>query len=385
MPGGILTVSLKLKVRTKSLRGVRRSPDDVATSLPSPDSKRDHDALRARDDFHRGLSVNPYGRSQRGVRCLAALAVVLLTVASSSHSAKYAGDAFSLGVGGRALGLGGATVAGPFDASAPYWNPAGMLALDGRSVLAMHAETFGSLLNHDFISYVDARQTDTGLIRAWGVYVYYLGGGGIKITQLDQYNRPYVVREESHGDYLIAGSIAGRLNDKIDFGLTGKVIYRDIGTETGIGLTIDAGGIYRVHRKATLGLMISDLTTGFIRYSGKTFGTGGNTESIYPTVRPAIMIHHSWRDFTGRGMFTGDVKFESLKTAAQLWAGPVSMDTHYGFELGWREMAFGRVGLDIGRLTLGAGTAVRNFTLDFAYLHDSDFDATFRVSGGYRW
>lgn len=319
------------------------------------------------------------------MKMLAVGLLVLFTLASSSLAAKYAGDAFSLGVGGRGLGLGGATVAGPFDASSPYWNPAGMLTLNGRSVLAMHAETFGSLLNHDFVSYVDARQTDTGLIRAWGAYIYYLGGGGIKITQLDQYNRPYVVREESHGDYLIAGSIAGRLSEKIDFGLTGKVIYRDIGTETGIGLTLDAGGIYRVHPKATIGLMISDLTTGFIRYSGKTFGTGGNAETIYPTVRPAIMFHHSWRDFTGRAMFTGDVKFESLKTTAQLWAGPISMDTHYGLEIGWRETAFGRVGFDIGRLTLGAGTAVRNFTLDFAYLHDSDFDATFRVSGGYRW
>lgn len=310
--------------------------------------------------------------------------MLLLTV-PLSHAAKYAGEPFSLGVGGRSLGLGGATVAGPFDASAPYWNPAGMLVLDGHSVIAMHAETFGSLLNHDFIAYVDARQRDSSLIRAWGAYVYYLGGGGIKITQLDQFNRPYVVKEESHGDYLFAGSVAGRVNAKIDFGLTGKVIYRDIGAETGLGLTIDAGALYRIHPKATLGLMVTDVTTGFIRYSGKTFGTGGNTETIYPTVRPAIMLHHTWRDFTGRAMFTGDVKFESLKQTAQLWMGPFSMDTHYGLEIGWRELAFGRVGFDIGRLTLGAGAAVRNFTLDLAYLHDSDFDATFRMSGGYRW
>lgn len=310
---------------------------------------------------------------------------LIISAAMPVHAAKYAGDPFSLGVGGRALGLGGAAVAGPFDASAPYWNPAGMLELDGRYVLAMHAETFGSLLNHDFVSYVDARHRDSSLIRAWGAYVYYLGGGGIKITQLDQYNRPYVVKEESHGDYVFAGAVAGRLSDKMDFGLTGKVIFRDIGTETGIGLTVDVGGLYRIHRKATLGLMITDATTGFIRYSGKTFGTGGNTESIYPTVRPSIMLHHDYRDFTGRVMITGDVKFESLKQAAQLWVGPMSMDTHYGLEIGWREMVFGRAGFDIGRLTLGAGAAVRNVTLDIAYLHDSDFDATFRVSGGYRW
>ncbi len=324
-------------------------------------------------------------RFRSTIAVLTLLIAFVIVTAIPGHAAKYAGDAFSLGVGGRSLGLGGATVAGPFDASAPYWNPAGMLALDGQYIMAMHAETFGSLLNHDFVSYVNARPHDSSMVRAWGVYLYYLGGGGIKITQLDQYNRPYVVKEESHGDYLLAGSVAGRLSEKADFGLSGKIIYRDIGTETGIGLTIDAGGIYRIHPKATLGLMVNDLTTGFIRYSGKTFGTGGNTESIYPTVRPSIMINHQHHDFTGRLLFTGDIKFESLKQSAQLWVGTFSMDTHYGFEIDWREMAFGRVGFDIGRLTLGAGAAVQNFSLDLAYLHDADFDATFRVSGGYRW
>jgi len=70
------------------------------------------------------------------------------------QAARYAGDAFSLGVGARSLGLGGATQAGPFDGTAPYWNPAGMNHLLGRQLSAMHAETFGSLLNHDFVSFV---------------------------------------------------------------------------------------------------------------------------------------------------------------------------------------------------------------------------------------
>ena len=317
-------------------------------------------------------------------------AIVVLVFAAGltavpASAAKYAGDAFSLGVGARPLALGGATVAGPFDATAAYWNPAGMNMLSGRYVTAMHAETFGSLLNHDYLSYIDARPRNSSLIRSWGVYIYYLGGGGIKITQLNQYNRPVVIREESHGDYLFAGSVAGKLTDRIDFGLTGKVIYRDIGTETGIGLTLDAGSLWRTSKYLTVGLMVSDITTGFIRYSGKTFGTGGNSESIYPTVRPGAMFEYSWREFTGRAMFTGDIKFESLKTTAQLWSGPVSMDTHFGLELGWRNMVFGRAGFDIGRLTMGAGVAVRRFAVDFAYLHDSNFDATFRVSGAYSW
>ena len=281
--------------------------------------------------------------------------------------------------------MGGAVVAGPFDGTTPYWNPAGMNRLDGRLITAMHAETFGSLLNQDFVAYVDARPREHSVIKSFGFYLYYLGGGGIKITQLNEFERPYVVREESHGDYLLSASVAGKLCNKIDFGLTAKIIYRDLGTETGKGLTLDAGLLYPVRSFATIGLMVSDITTGFIRYSGETFDDGSNTESIYPTVKPGLTLEHRWHDFTGRMAVSGDIKFEDIKSAAQYWSGPISVDTHYGWEIGYREMVFGRFGFDIGRFTAGGGVDVKRITVDFAYLHHSDLDETFRVSAGYRF
>ena len=84
-----------------------------------------------------------------------ALAVMigLPALGSLVQAAKYAGEPFSLGAGARSLALGGAVVAGPFDAAAAYWNPAGMNYLAERNFTATHAETFGSLLNHDFLGY----------------------------------------------------------------------------------------------------------------------------------------------------------------------------------------------------------------------------------------
>ena len=199
-------------------------------------------------------------------------------------AAKYAGDAFSLGVGGRALALGGAVTAGPFDATTAYWNPAGMNRLDGRYFVFMHAETFGSLLNHDYISYIDARGKSGSLIQAIGFYVYYLGGGGIKITDTLASGRPYVVREESHGDFLFSAAISGRIAGRIDFGLTAKIIYRDIGVMYCKGLTFDAGLLYQIHPNVNLGLMVTDITTGFIRYLGQEPDATVNYESIYPTI-----------------------------------------------------------------------------------------------------
>jgi len=306
---------------------------------------------------------------------------VLLALPLSLFGAKYAGDPFSLGVGGRALAIGGAAVAGPFDASAGYWNPAGMNYLQGHNILAMHAETFGSLLNHDFIGYVHNRNDSTSSIKAYGFYFYYLGGGGIKLTGWDPVrNRPYVISEASHGDYVLAGSMSGKIKDKIDLGVTARIIYRDVGGAVdGYGFTADVGALYDIHPKVRLGLTVTDIVSGYIRYSD------GHGESILPTVKPALLAHHIIRDFTIRLAMSGDIKFEGIKYAAQFWSGKISLDTHWGMEVDYRNLVFGRVGYDIGNFTGGIGFNIKRITLDLAYLHNSDFDGTFRVSAGYQF
>lgn len=309
------------------------------------------------------------------------LIISVLSLAVSAYGAKYAGEPFLLGVGGRPLAMGGAAIAGPFDASAAYWNPAGMNYLRDRNLTAMHAETFGSLLNHDFIGYVQNRGDSIGTIRAYGFYFYYLGGGGIKLTGWDPVrNRPYVIAEASHGDYLLAGALSGKIRDKIDLGVTVRVIYRDVGGAVdGYGMTADVGALYDIHPKIRLGMTVTDLVSGYIRYSD------GHSESVLPTVRPGILLHHTIDDFTFRLAASGDIKFEGIKYAAQFWSDEVSLDTHFGFELGYREMLFGRAGFDIGNFTGGLGVDIRRITLDLAYLHNSYLDDTFRISAGYRF
>lgn len=326
-----------------------------------------------------------YIQPVKNLRIIGISFMLVLCLFSAPMAGKYSGDPFTLGVGARSLALGGATIAGGFDGTAPYWNPAGMNQLEGRYLSAMHAETFGSLLNHDFVSYVNARNDTLALIQSFGFYFYYLGGGGIKITELGEFGRPYVVREESHGDYLLAAAVSGRLSDRVDFGLSAKIIYRDIGTESGYGLTMDAGLVWRVKSYLQAGLTVTDFTTGFIRYSGKTFDGQANTESIYPTVRPGLMFSQAWTDLEARLFVSGDFKFEGIKDAAQFWSGPISLDTHFGLELGYQRILFGRVGFDIGRFTAGGGVNLKKINIDFAYLHHDQLDETFRVSAGYRF
>ncbi|KPJ50147.1 MAG: hypothetical protein AMJ41_01805, partial [candidate division Zixibacteria bacterium DG_27] len=124
---------------------------------------------------------------------------------SPLEGAKYAGEFLDFGVGARPLGMGSAYVALVDDVTSTYWNPAGLAQLKHREIMFMHAETFGNLLNHDYFGFALPL---SGASATLGVSLIYLGGGGIKLTDLD-YSRPntqspydYAFRqvgEESHG------------------------------------------------------------------------------------------------------------------------------------------------------------------------------------------
>ncbi len=71
----------------------------------------------------------------------------------SVHAENYAGDFLTNGVGGRALGLGGAYVSIADDATATYWNPAGIAGVSNDYQLClMHAARRSGLGAFNYIS-----------------------------------------------------------------------------------------------------------------------------------------------------------------------------------------------------------------------------------------
>jgi hypothetical protein len=307
-----------------------------------------------------------------GITTLACLILFSAPVTAT----KYAGEPFSLGVGARALGMGGAVIAGPYDATSGYWNPSGLSFLRHRQIQTMHAETFGSLLNHDFIGFTSNNGKQSGL-NGYGFYLYYLGGGGIKITGYDPETEwPYVIEEENHFDLMLGASLAGRFRDNLAYGITAKFIYRDIAVETAYGLGLDAGITYRPSHSLTAALVVSDLTSTFLAYSNDI------TETIYPAVKPALSYRYGYRDMSFTASGQAIIRFEGRKQTAELWQEDISADFQAGFEIGYRETAFGRIGYDQGRVTAGLGAVIKRYLIDLAYLHHGDLDETFRISAG---
>jgi len=301
---------------------------------------------------------------------------LLLIAAASVSATKYAGEPFSLGVGAGPLGMGGAVIAGPFNATSGYWNPAGLAFTYGRQIQTMHAETFGSLLNHDYIGFSSNNGSQNGL-NSYGFYVYYLGGGGIKITGYDAEKQwPYVVREENHFDLMLGASLAGRYGENVAYGVTAKVIYRDIAVETAYGLGLDAGVVYRVDTMITAALVVTDLTSTFLAYSND------NTETILPAVKPGLSYRWMHRDVSVLLSGQSIIRFEGRKQTAELWQGEISADFQAGMEVAYKGVAFGRLGYDQDKFAAGLGAVIDRYLIDFAYLHHRDLDNTFRISAG---
>jgi hypothetical protein len=298
----------------------------------------------------------------------------------SLYAAKYAGEFLGLGVGGKALGMGGAFVGVADDASAGYWNPAGLFQLKAKELLLMHSETFGSLLDHDFISYVIPQKGKPSK-SAFGFNLMRLGGDGIKITALPnpdappgESNKPYVVDEKSHGDYVFSFSYSRKIKPKLALGGNAKLVYRNIAGNSAYGLGIDLGILAFLSPSLSLGANLIDATTTFLAYDN------GTKESIYPTLKAGSRFSHTLKDFILTLAVDSDFRFEGRDYTSQINFQDLSADLHYGVEIGYLEKAALRLGSDQGNLTFGLGLKTNKIGIDFAFLSHDDLDASYRVS-----
>jgi len=65
---------------------------------------------------------------------------------------KYSNEFLSIGVGARTMSMGGAGIALADDATAGYWNPSGLAALDSKfDISLMHSEYFAGIAKYDYV------------------------------------------------------------------------------------------------------------------------------------------------------------------------------------------------------------------------------------------
>ena len=102
--------------------------------------------------------------------------IIIFIPLTSSNSqttiGKFAGEFLAIGVGGRALGMGGAFTALANDVTAGYYNPAGLIHLNYPQISIMHDARFGNLVNYDYA----AGAIPYGKDMTFGLSIRRLGG-----------------------------------------------------------------------------------------------------------------------------------------------------------------------------------------------------------------
>ncbi len=208
----------------------------------------------------------------------AILILGLATMLVWSHSGlaqgefrKYSNNFLSIGVGGRAHGMGGAVSATTSDVFSTQWNPAGLAQSTAPlSVAAMHAEWFAGVINYDFIGVAKELNAEK---RAYGALSIVRMGidnipNTINLFDPDGSINYDNISSFSAADYGIFLSYGRQLaQSKWDIGGSVKVINRRIGpfaTAWGFGLDV---GLQKHSGRWHMGIMGRDITTTFNAWS----------------------------------------------------------------------------------------------------------------------
>ena len=342
----------------------------------------------------------------RGLLLLGATAALALPVAAqSTKTPKYSNEFLNLGVGARALGMGKVQVSLADDATAGYWNPAG-LANQTRKYdgVLMHSELFSGVVKNDYAAFSMPLDDKSAI----GVSVLRLGVDNIADTRniINEYGYIDYSKIEyfSVADYALLLSYARKVSrvEGLSVGANGKIIYRNIGKfARGYGFGIDAGVQYN-HKGWNLGLMARDITTTFTQWTinADEYQKGlnsviANGKDPIPTNSAEITLP---RFVLGVGRrFELPKQFSALVAAdletttdgqrnTPISTKSVSVDPRLGLELGYKNLVFLRGGAGNyqkiqgfapnpsggytsswkGQYTLGAGVAVSGLRVDLA-------------------
>jgi hypothetical protein len=279
------------------------------------------------------------------------IGVALALIVASSALALAGGDvftAFKTGLGARALGMGGAFVGVGNDATAAYWNPAGLALLaDGDTRLAGMSTNLYELptdLTHMYVGAV-TKIANFGIGLAW----QRMSVGGT-----------FDVAEQA-----FVGSLG---TDILGFGLLGANVKYYMADNTGIsgsGFGFDLGLMLTLGEMVTVGVSASDMLGTQISYDD------GQTDEIAALYRAGVAL---------------SLVDDMLLLAADLDFGTELGNAHVGLEFQIIDELALRGGIVLTDnfgdyyFSVGAGINVAGLYVDAAYILEETLGNTLVLS-----
>jgi hypothetical protein len=311
-----------------------------------------------------------------------------------SGEAKYTADFLTLGVGARALAMGGAGTALSADAYAPYWNSAALGQLTRYEVSFMHSTLNGEDA-YDFVSYIHPLKKRGAIGVSW----LRVGVDDIPITSLPVVsrpvgptNRPEVIGTFNNTDnaFLFASGWQLPSFHGMDFRLGGtlKLLYMSGYRSTNaIGGGADVGFIAMTNpekpHQLTLGLQASDAfqTKLYWNTPPPSSDLTSHTETIPPHLKIGIATTHRLNIFRSALILALDTYIKD------------GIELHGGAEWTLFDLLALRIGLaerrgsleSVRQLTAGAGLNLRFVTgagagLDYAFANHPALGGSHRIS-----
>lgn len=198
---------------------------------------------------------------------------ILVSLCTSGQIRIYSNEFLNIGAGARGLSMGGAQVASVSDATAGYWNPAGLTAVkDNPSLSLMHAEYFAGIGKYDFGSLAIPVANNKRTI----------GFSVLRFAVDDIPNTLYLIEPDGSVNYAniksfssadwafllsVAQTVKQTENKTISVGMNAKVIRRVVGSFANAwGFGLDAG-MQMKGKNWAFGVTVKDITTTFNTWS----------------------------------------------------------------------------------------------------------------------
>ncbi|MEN3009556.1 MAG: PorV/PorQ family protein [Candidatus Bipolaricaulaceae bacterium] len=276
-----------------------------------------------------------------------------------------------IGVGARALALGGAYVAVAEDVTAAYWNPAGLAFVETFQVEGMYTNWLGVGVHLQYLGlagYPPLGEARPTLRLAERPLVWAFNWLSTLVPDIP-WSEDGVMGTFDARSHLFILSAALQLDEKTGVGVNVKVYHDRILEGWSLGMGIDVGFL----RYTTLGgvpISLALNTTDLGGPSIRWYGTTGEAPAYLPWL---VRIGLSARLFENKLVWCGNVewglnqpRFEQARLGAEFVAGPVTLRLGWRQPL-WREPGSGKLPGSVWSLGLGLKPWPW-FALDYAYL-----------------